>query len=276
MRGPWHLDALPLVISATDWDTLESGVVQRSRVLDAVLADLYGPRRSVTGGCATRTTVVRPSGVHPGRPGDRGARQASAVHARVRHQPRRRRRVPRQRRLDAGALGLRDTRWLIAASSRTPFPTSMSGSGPGRLRHGRRPCDWRSSTPRRGRRGTRRGGAEPGHPLRDRVRPGVLASVLGFPLVESADLVVRDGKLWMRSLGTLKRVDVGPAPGRRRLHRSARPSRRLPPRCGGFGRGAATGRGERREYAWLRYPGKPWAAPLSARALQVACSVRRC
>ena len=35
-----------------------------------------------------------------------------------------------------------------------------------------------------------------------------LASVLGFPMVESADLVVRDGKLWMRSLGTLKRVDV--------------------------------------------------------------------
>jgi uncharacterized alpha-E superfamily protein len=32
--------------------------------------------------------------------------------------------------------------------------------------------------------------------------------VLGFPLVESADLVVRDGKLWMRSMGTLKRVDV--------------------------------------------------------------------
>ena len=35
-----------------------------------------------------------------------------------------------------------------------------------------------------------------------------LATLLGFPLVESADLVVRDGKLWMRSLGTLKRVDV--------------------------------------------------------------------
>src|SRR5207237_10469370 len=35
-----------------------------------------------------------------------------------------------------------------------------------------------------------------------------LATQLGFPLVESADLVVRDGKLWMRSMGTLKRVDV--------------------------------------------------------------------
>src|SRR4029453_14673260 len=30
----------------------------------------------------------------------------------------------------------------------------------------------------------------------------------GFPLVENADLVVRDGTLLMRSLGTLKRVDV--------------------------------------------------------------------
>ncbi len=35
-----------------------------------------------------------------------------------------------------------------------------------------------------------------------------LATLLGFPMVESADLVVREGKLWMRSLGTLKRVDV--------------------------------------------------------------------
>ncbi len=48
--GPWHLDALPLVLSASDWDILESGLVQRSRLLDAVLTDLYGPRRAVTSG----------------------------------------------------------------------------------------------------------------------------------------------------------------------------------------------------------------------------------
>src|SRR6185312_15954779 len=35
-----------------------------------------------------------------------------------------------------------------------------------------------------------------------------LAGVLGLPLVESADLVVRDGKVWMRSMGRLTRVDV--------------------------------------------------------------------
>src|ERR1700757_2455891 len=40
---PWSLDALPIVVSAADWEMLEAGLVQRSRLLDAVLADLYGP-----------------------------------------------------------------------------------------------------------------------------------------------------------------------------------------------------------------------------------------
>ena len=35
-----------------------------------------------------------------------------------------------------------------------------------------------------------------------------LASHLGYPLVEGADLVVRDGRVWMRSLRRLERVDV--------------------------------------------------------------------
>lgn len=58
------------------------------------------------------------------------------------------------------------------------------------------------------RRGTGGRGAEPGIHSETAFDQAYLAGVLGFPLVESADLVVRDGKLWMRSLGTLKRVDV--------------------------------------------------------------------
>ncbi|MDR3660225.1 MAG: circularly permuted type 2 ATP-grasp protein, partial [Mycobacterium sp.] len=46
----WRLDALPLLLSAEDWHTQESGLVQRSRLLDAVLTDLYGARRSITSG----------------------------------------------------------------------------------------------------------------------------------------------------------------------------------------------------------------------------------
>src|ERR1700756_2649555 len=45
LERPWSLDTLPVVISAADWEVLEAGLVQRSRLLDAVLADIYGPPR---------------------------------------------------------------------------------------------------------------------------------------------------------------------------------------------------------------------------------------
>ena len=35
-----------------------------------------------------------------------------------------------------------------------------------------------------------------------------LSSLLGFPLVEGADLVVRDGRVWQRSIGRLEPVYV--------------------------------------------------------------------
>nr|WP_306455886.1 circularly permuted type 2 ATP-grasp protein [Mycobacterium leprae] len=38
------------MLTLEDWATLESSVVQPSRLLDAVLTDLYGPRRCVTSG----------------------------------------------------------------------------------------------------------------------------------------------------------------------------------------------------------------------------------
>ena len=50
MPGPWNLDAVPLLLSGPDWQTLEAGVVQRSRLLDAVLRDIYGEQRSLTSG----------------------------------------------------------------------------------------------------------------------------------------------------------------------------------------------------------------------------------
>lgn len=46
----WHLEALPLILALEDWTTLESSVVQPSRLFHAALADLYGLRRCVTSG----------------------------------------------------------------------------------------------------------------------------------------------------------------------------------------------------------------------------------
>jgi uncharacterized circularly permuted ATP-grasp superfamily protein len=45
---PWRLDLFPLLISPTEWQQLEAGLIQRARLLNQILADLYGPQRAVT------------------------------------------------------------------------------------------------------------------------------------------------------------------------------------------------------------------------------------
>ena len=47
---PWALDPLPLMLSQHEWREIEKGVVQRARVLEALLVDLYGPQRLLAEG----------------------------------------------------------------------------------------------------------------------------------------------------------------------------------------------------------------------------------
>ncbi|AHC25392.1 MULTISPECIES: circularly permuted type 2 ATP-grasp protein [Mycobacteriaceae] len=205
---PWHLDALPLLISTADWDVLEAGLVQRSRLLDAVLTDLYSARVSLTSGVLPPQLLF----AHPAY-----VRAAHGIEVPGRHQ-----------------LFLHgcDVSRAADGSFRANADWTQAPSGAGYALAGRRviahaaPDLYERIAPR------------PASPWAQALRlalidaapeaaeepvvvvlsPGAhsetafdqayLASVLGFPLVESADLVVRDGKLWMRSLGTLKRVDV--------------------------------------------------------------------
>ncbi len=205
---PWRLDTLPLVVSAADWEVLEAGLVQRSRLLDAVLADLYGPRSLVTEGFIPPELVF----AHPGY-----VRAANGVE------------VPGHHQLFMHAC---DVSRLPDGSFAVNADWTQAPSGAGYALADRRvvahaiPELYDRIAPR------------PTTPFAQALRlalvdaapdvaqdpvvvvlsPGIysetafdqayLATLLGFPLVESADLVVRDGKLWMRSLGTLKRVDV--------------------------------------------------------------------
>ena len=41
-QRPWSLDLFPLIISPQDWSDIESGIKQRTRLLNAVMADVYG------------------------------------------------------------------------------------------------------------------------------------------------------------------------------------------------------------------------------------------
>ena len=207
-RGRWHLDALPLVISSADWDTLEAGLVQRSRLLDAVLTDLYGPRRSITSGVLPPPLLF----AHPGY-----VRAARGIEVPGRHQ------------LFLHGCDIsraRDGSFLVNAD----WTQAPSGAGYALAdrrvvahaipdlyeRIGPRPASPWAQALRLALIDAAPESAE--EPVVVVLSPGIhsetafdqayLASVLGFPLVESADLVVRDGKLWMRSMGTLKRVDV--------------------------------------------------------------------
>lgn len=47
---PWELDLLPHVIDPQEWKHLQAGIAQRARLLNAVLADLYGPQRLISEG----------------------------------------------------------------------------------------------------------------------------------------------------------------------------------------------------------------------------------
>ncbi|WP_067844849.1 circularly permuted type 2 ATP-grasp protein [Nocardia lijiangensis] len=205
---PWRLDPIPLLVSADDWTRLEAGLVQRSRVLDEVLTDVYGSRRTITSGLLPPEVVFGNAGY---------VRAAHGITIPGRHQ------------LFLHACDI--SRWGDG-EFRAIADWAQAPSGAGYALADRRvvstaiPEAFEHSSPR------------PLTPFARAMRlllieaapvadddpvvvvlsPGVhsetafdqayLASTLGFPLVESADLVVRDGALWMRSLGTLRRVDV--------------------------------------------------------------------
>jgi len=205
---PWSLDTLPIVISAADWEVLEAGLVQRSRLLDAVLTDLYGPRKLLAEGLLPPELLF----AHPGY-----VRAANGIE------------VPGHHQLFMHACDvsrLPDGAFVVNAD------WTQAPSGAGYALADRRviahsvPDLYEKIAPR------------PMTPFAQALRlalidaapdvaqdpvvvvlsPGIysetafdqayLATLLGFPLVESADLVVLDGKVWMRSLGILKRVDV--------------------------------------------------------------------
>jgi hypothetical protein len=59
---PWTLDVLPFVVQAGEWASLESGLRQRARLLNALAADLYGPQRVLHEGVIPPALVFK----HPG------------------------------------------------------------------------------------------------------------------------------------------------------------------------------------------------------------------
>ena len=59
---PWALDALPMIIPAAEWGPLDRGLRQRTRLLNAVAADLYGPQTLIRDGFIPPALVFKNPG----------------------------------------------------------------------------------------------------------------------------------------------------------------------------------------------------------------------
>ncbi len=203
----WNLDLLPLILSSNEWEGVENALRERAELLNLILADLYGPR-----------TLIYNKVIPPGVIFSHGGflRPCDGI------------RLPGEHQLIFHAADLvRDEagNWLVIGD-RTQAP---SGAGyalenrtvlrrvmPSLFRdaHVHRLSNfflqWRKKLAELSPSGDA--------PLIVYLTPGAfqessfedayLANYLGYPLVQSRDLTVRRGGVWLKSLDGLRRVDV--------------------------------------------------------------------
>jgi len=208
MSRPWELDPLPLLIRGEEWAVLERGLIQRAELLNAVLRDLYGPRTLIDKGLLPAELIDGFSGYLLPCQGIDVVGQRPLVHYGAD--------------LTRGA----DGRWRVIGD-RTQTP---SGSGyalenrvvlsrvlPSLFRdsHVHRLAGFYRSVRRAMTRLSPRDDAQarvalltPGPSNAAFFEHSYLANYLGFTLVQGADLSVRDGALWLRTLGRLERIDA--------------------------------------------------------------------
>jgi uncharacterized circularly permuted ATP-grasp superfamily protein/uncharacterized alpha-E superfamily protein len=59
---PWELDPIPQLITATEWDTINTALVQRAELFNLLLKDIYGPQTLIKEGILPQELIY----MHPG------------------------------------------------------------------------------------------------------------------------------------------------------------------------------------------------------------------
>ncbi|HZU64506.1 MAG TPA: circularly permuted type 2 ATP-grasp protein [Novosphingobium sp.] len=202
----WPLTPMPLIIGAKAWSALEKGVIQRARLLNALAADILGPRRMVAEGHL-------PAAALAGSP--YFARKMLGV-------------VPASGHfLHTYAVDLTleaDGRWRVL-SDRLRLANGVGYALENRLAFSRATGSLLADVHTRRLAtffGELRGGLArdcareyprialltPGRLNQSYPEQAHLARYLGFPLVEGRDLVVTDGRLYVRTIAGPKRIDA--------------------------------------------------------------------
>ncbi|GAA5482569.1 circularly permuted type 2 ATP-grasp protein [Haloferula sargassicola] len=205
---PWQLDAVPWVIGEDDWKSIEAGLIQRAELLDEILTDLYGARLLLRDGWIPSKLVSAHKGyLHA----CRGMKLAA------------------KRQLILGAMDLArgpDGRmWVVNDRTQAPsgsgyvvenrvvmtrtLPRLFHASGVRRIATFFRTLRETLETCAPAGSGSPRVVIlTPGPQNETYYEHAFLASYLGYSLVQGDDLTVRDGRVWLGSLGGLEPVDV--------------------------------------------------------------------
>ena len=205
---PWSLDAIPLLIPPGEWAHLEAGLIQRARLLNTILADLYGPQKLLFDGELPAALVF-------GNP---------AFWRACHHVP-----VPDSTYLHLLAVDLArspDGQWWVI-SDRTQAPSGAGYALENRIVMGETfPDLFREAQVHRlagffrafrenllrlcpsGRTHPRVVLLTPGPLNETYFEHSYLARYLGFTLVQGSDLTVRENRVFLKSLEGLRPVDV--------------------------------------------------------------------
>ncbi len=208
MERPWELDPVPIIIAPEEWKQLEAGLIQRATLLNAVLADCYGPQKLINSGWLPPALVLsqfdflRPC---------HGIKPANDIHLNI---------------YAADLARSPDGKWWVI-SDRTQIPTGAGYALANRLVTSRvlpeafRDCNvqrlagffsqMRDSLSRLASRRTddpRVVILTPGPLNETYFEQSYLARYLGYSLVEGQDLTVRDGRVFLKTLSGLEPVDV--------------------------------------------------------------------
>lgn len=203
---PWDLDFVPVVIGAEEWRFLETALIQRVRLLELIIADLYGPQRLLRDGLLPSAVVLgNPHFLRPchGMP-PRDGRYLHAYAADLGRGP--------------------DGRWWVLAD-RTQAPSGVGFALENRVIlsrclpelfrdfHVRRLANHfqamhESLVCRTGKENPRIVLLTPGPEGEGYFAHAYLARYLGYTLAEGGDLTVRDNRVYLKSVDGLKPVDL--------------------------------------------------------------------
>lgn len=211
---PWALDLLPFLIDEDEWAEIERGVMQRAQLLNAVVADVYGPQTLLKRGQLPPALVFG----HPGylRPvkgfSPPGGQYLQVVAVDLARAPNGGWTVMSHRTEAPSGLGYAlENRLIVSSQFADPF----------RSLHVSRLAPTYSqlmATLVQAARAAMRGDAADRSPHIALLTPGpfsetyfehvFLARYLGVTLVEGKDLTVRDDMLYLKTLAGLERVHV--------------------------------------------------------------------